>query len=143
MKNMIDIKEKLPPKEGNYVVYTDKGKIDFAYFTSDKKWIMCDENISYWKELPLPPKSNSVDKENFIGTILYTNIAPPRAYYRKSKRPYKVKVCFIGINGIDDFFNVVYEDNINSWQFKFSDLEKEIFFSKQKAMNKLMGVENL
>lgn len=67
------------------------------------------------------------------GDTLYTNMRVQGWYMRSAKAPYKVTVAFVGINGKDNFFNVVYE-NQNMWQFKFSDIGKNIFLSYQEAL---------
>lgn len=68
-----------------------------------------------------------------IGDILYVNFSRQGDYLRKKDRPYKVKVEFIGINGVDNFFNVTYLKTGNMWQFKFSDIGKHVFITKEEA----------
>lgn len=70
------------------------------------------------------------------GDILYTNVRMQGWYMRRGKAPYKVTIVFVGINGKEDFFNVVYE-NGNMFQFRFSDIGKFIFVTEQEAKEAL------
>lgn len=67
-----------------------------------------------------------------VGDTLYTNQMVQGWYLREANRPFTVDVCFIGINGQDNFFNVDYRCGYMS-EFKFSDIGKTIFFTKEKA----------
>ncbi len=67
-----------------------------------------------------------------IGDILYTNFAVQGWYFREKNKPYEIKVACIGINGVNSFINVAYE-NGNLWQFKFSDIGKRIFLTRKEA----------
>ena len=78
-----------------------------------------------------------------VGDTVYTNMRAVGWYYRDKNKPYKAKIVFIGINGTDNFVNVVYE-NDNMLQFKFSDFGKTVFLTKAEAelALKKMEVEN-
>ena len=76
-----------------------------------------------------------------LGDVLYTNMRVQGWYMRSSRAPYEVKVAFIGINGKNNFFNVVYE-NQNMWQFEFSDIGKTVFLTEQEAKEALEGMKN-
>lgn len=67
-----------------------------------------------------------------VGDIVYTNISMQGWYFRKNKRPYKAKVVFIGINGVDNFMNVEFE-NEAMLPFKFSEIGKFVFLTKEEA----------
>ena len=73
--------------------------------------------------VPLPCK---------VGQTVYTNMSMQGWYMRKNKRPYKAKVVFIGVNGVDNFMNVVFE-NDNMLQFNFSQIGKTVFLTKEEA----------
>lgn len=75
-----------------------------------------------------------------VGDILYTNFSVQGWYFREKNKPYEIKVVFIGINGVDNFINVAYE-NGNMWQFNFSDIGKRIFLTKEEAKKKLEEME--
>lgn len=67
-----------------------------------------------------------------IGDTLYTNASVQGWYMRKKDRPYKVRVVFIGINVVENFIHVSYE-NGNTWSFNFSEIGKRIFYTKEEA----------
>ncbi len=67
-----------------------------------------------------------------VGDTVYTNIAMQGWYMRKKNRPYKAKIVFIGVNNVDNFMNVVFE-NDNMIQFNFSQIGKTVFLAKEKA----------
>lgn len=71
-----------------------------------------------------------------VGDILYTNFAVQGWYFREKNKPYEIKVVFIGVNGVDNFINVAYE-NGNTLQFNFSDIGKRIFLTREEAKKKL------
>lgn len=68
-----------------------------------------------------------------VGDTLYTNQMVQGWYLRKENRPFPVSVCFIGINGEDNFFNVDYKCG-HMLEFKFSDIGKTIFFTREEAV---------
>ena len=67
-----------------------------------------------------------------IGDTLYTNVAVQGWYFREKNKPYEIKVVFIGINDVDNFISVAYE-NGNTLQFNFSDIGKRIFLTREEA----------
>ena len=67
-----------------------------------------------------------------VGDAIYTNISMQGWYFRKGNRPYEAKVVFIGINGADNFINVDF-GNGRMLQFKFSDIGKTVFFTREEA----------
>lgn len=85
----------------------------------------------FLKELPC-----AIDQE------VYTNMSMQGWYMRKKDRPYKAKVVFIGINGIDDFMNVKFE-NGNMLQFPFSQIGKMVFLTEEDAKKALEVSENI
>lgn len=72
-----------------------------------------------------------------IGDFIYTNVSWNGWYLRKKDRPYKIKVVFIGINGKENFFNVVYEKNGNMLSFKFSEIGERVFLSYDEALKNI------
>lgn len=75
-----------------------------------------------------------------VGDEVYTNTSMQGWYMRKNKRPYKAKIVFIGVNGVDNFINVVLE-NDNMLQFNFSQIGKTVFLTKEEAEAKLRECE--
>lgn len=76
-----------------------------------------------------------------IGDILYTNMYINGDYLRNSQKPYVCEVVHIGINKEykDCFINVVIKNtNTSMLQFKFSDIGKAVFLSKEEAERELM-----
>lgn len=73
-----------------------------------------------------------------VGDTVYTNISMQGWYMRKKDRPYKAEVVFIGINNVDNFMNVKFE-NGNMLQFNFSQIGKTVFLSKEEAERALKG----
>lgn len=67
------------------------------------------------------------------GDTVYTNISIPGWYFRKENRPYEAKVVFVGINGEDNYMNVDL-GNGHMLQFKFSDIGKSVFLTKEEAL---------
>jgi hypothetical protein len=75
-----------------------------------------------------------------IGQEVYTNMSMQGWYMRKKDRPYKAKVVFIGINGVDDFMNVKLE-NDGMLQFPFSQIGKLVFLTPEDARKDLEELE--
>ena len=75
-----------------------------------------------------------------IGQEVYTNMSMQGWYMRKKDRPYKAKVVFIGINEVDDFMNVMFE-NGNMLQFSFSQIGKLVFLTPEDAKKDLEELE--
>lgn len=67
-----------------------------------------------------------------VGDTIYTNASMQGWYFRKENRPYASKVVFIGINGVNNCINVDLE-NGHMLQFKFSDIGKTIFLTREEA----------
>ena len=67
-----------------------------------------------------------------IGQEVYTNTSMQGWYMRKNNRPYKAKIVFIGINEVDNFMNVMFE-NGNMLQFPFSQIGKTVFLTEEEA----------
>lgn len=72
-----------------------------------------------------------------VGDTVYTNCAMSGWYFRAKDRPYPAKVVFYGLNGSEDMggglFNVVYEKNDYMMQFRFSDIGKTVFLTREEA----------
>jgi hypothetical protein len=72
-----------------------------------------------------------------IGQTVYTNFAMRGWYLRDAARPYHAKVVFIGLNDVEaeggGFFNISYEKLGCMMQFRFSDIGKSVFLTKEEA----------
>ena len=72
-----------------------------------------------------------------VGDTIYTNHSMKGWYFRKSERPYAEEVVHIGIsNGVSNYINVDF-GNGHMLQFKFSDIGKTVFLTRQEAEGKL------
>ena len=72
-----------------------------------------------------------------VGDIVYTNRSMSGWYMKLKDRPYEARVVFIGINGKDNFMNVVFLKNDNMLSFKFSEIGKTVFLTREEAENSL------
>ncbi|MGN1137104.1 MAG: hypothetical protein ACI4SF_12905 [Oscillospiraceae bacterium] len=72
-----------------------------------------------------------------VGDTVYTNISWQGWYLREKDKPYKAKVVFIGINGKQNFINVVYEKNDNMLSFTFDEIGDRLFLTREEAENAL------
>lgn len=72
-----------------------------------------------------------------VGDTVYTNIAMRGWYYRDKYRPYSATVVFIGLNNSEEMggglINVLYGKNGNMMRFRFSDVGKTVFLSRDEA----------
>lgn len=72
-----------------------------------------------------------------IGQTVYTDFAMRGWYLRDAAKPYQAKVVFIGLNNSEEmgggFFNVAYEKQGCMMQFRFSDIGKSVFLTKEEA----------
>lgn len=75
-----------------------------------------------------------------VGDTVYTNFSMQGWYMQKKKRPYEAKIVFIGINGIDDIFNVELGEG-KMLGFSFSDIGKTVFLTLEEAEVKLKEME--
>lgn len=124
--------------------YDDKVFIDFDCEICDRKCDFCDvEDCLEAAKQRLYDLENNLN-ENIqilpckIGDILWTNFSMSGWYLRDKDKPYQVRVVFIGLNDSDEmgggFVNVLYEKNGNMMQFNFSDIGKNIFYTKEEAL---------
>lgn len=67
-----------------------------------------------------------------LGDTVYTNCSMQGWYFKKENRPYKAKVVFMGINGVDNYINIDF-GNGHMLQFKFSDIGKTVFLTREAA----------
>lgn len=67
-----------------------------------------------------------------VGDTVYTNVSMQGWYFRKKNRPYEAKIVFVGINGADNYINVDFRDGYMI-QFKFTDIGKTVFLTKEEA----------
>lgn len=67
-----------------------------------------------------------------VGDTVYTNASIQGWYLRKKDAPYEAKVVYIGINGVDGYINVDF-GNGHMLQFKFSDIGKRVFLTREEA----------
>ena len=68
-----------------------------------------------------------------IGDTVYTNCCMQGWYFRDKDKPYKAKIVFIGLNGVDNFMNVDF-GNGHMLQFPFSQIGKTVFLTKETAL---------
>ncbi len=71
-----------------------------------------------------------------VGDTVYTNLSMQGWRFKKKDRPYKVKIVFIGINGVNNCMHVAF-DNGCMFQFWFSDIGKTVFLTKEAAESAL------
>ena len=71
-----------------------------------------------------------------VGDTVYTNFSMQGWYMRKKDRPYKAKIVFVGINGVDNFMNVDLGKGA-MLSFKFSEIGKTVFLTEQEAQSAL------
>lgn len=68
-----------------------------------------------------------------VGDIVYTNRSMQGWYMKLKDRPYEAKVAYIGVNGKDNFMNVAFLKNDNMLSFKFSEIGKTVFLTREEA----------
>ena len=68
-----------------------------------------------------------------IGDTVYTNCRMQGWYFKEKDKPYKAKIVFIGLNGVDNFMNVDF-GNGHMLQFPFSQIGKMVFLTKEEAL---------
>lgn len=68
-----------------------------------------------------------------IGDTVYTNCRMQGWYFREKDKPYKAKIVFIGLNGVDNFMNVDFGDG-HMLQFPFSGIGKTVFLTREEAL---------
>lgn len=67
-----------------------------------------------------------------VGDTVYTNTRVAGRHMREKDKPYEAKVVFVGINGVDNFMNIILEKG-SMFQFKFSDFGKTVFLTREEA----------
>ena len=77
-----------------------------------------------------------------IGDTVYTNYFMKGISPKKSNKIFKVKIIFIGIDGVDNFICVHYEDGCVC-RFKFSEIGERVFLSEEDAKQKSEEMEEL
>ena len=130
--NQFNSEDEFDEKMLDYLTYginTKEGLIAVFY---REVWAMADlrERLNMYENLE--EQDRLIKLPCTIGDTLYTNFAVQGWYFREKNKPYEIKVVFIGINGVDNFINVAYE-NGNMWQFNFSDIGKRIFLTREEA----------
>ena len=72
-----------------------------------------------------------------VGDTVWTNFAMSGWYFRDKDKPYSAKVVFVGLNGSEGMggglFHVVYGKRENMMSFLFSDIGKDVFFTREEA----------
>ncbi len=116
---------------------SDKGGVAFTFnldITCDKSEIMkilkLAEKLKEYEDLEEQGKLLKLPCA--VGDTMYTNLSMQGWRFKKKDRPYKVKVVFVGINGVDNCMHVAF-DNGCMFQFWFSDIGKTIFLTKESA----------
>lgn len=74
-----------------------------------------------------------------VGDIVYTNRSMQGWYMKLKDRPYEARVVYIGVNGKDNFMNVAFLKNDNMLSFRFSEIGKTVFLTREEAENALKG----
>lgn len=59
---------------------------------------------------------------------------------RKDKRPYIGRIVFIGLNADDPYFNIILGEG-KMLQYKFSDIGKTVFLTREEAEKALKEME--
>ena len=76
-----------------------------------------------------------------IGQTVYTNYSMQGWYFRDNNRPYQAKVVFIGLNNSEEdgggYINISFEKEGRMMQFRFSDIGKMVFLTKEEAEKNL------
>lgn len=72
-----------------------------------------------------------------VGDIVYTNRSMQGWYMKLKDRPYEARVVYIGVNEKDNFMNVAFLKNDNMLSFRFSEIGKTVFFTREEAENAL------
>lgn len=75
-----------------------------------------------------------------VGQCVYTNHSMSGWYMRKSERPYLGRVVFIGLNAEDPYFNIILGEG-KMLQYKFSDIGKTVFLTREEAEKALKEME--
>lgn len=70
-----------------------------------------------------------------VGDTVYTNCRMQGWYFREKDKPYKAKIVFIGLNGVDNFMNVDF-GNGHMLQFPFSEIGKTVFLTEEEALRR-------
>lgn len=98
-------------------------------------WIECTYEIEKkLKELEYLQKHGKLlELPCTVGDTVYTNCTMKGWYFRGKNKPYAAKIVFIGINGKENYMNIVFE-NEGMLQFQFSDLGKLFFLTKEEAI---------
>lgn len=77
-----------------------------------------------------------------IGDTVYTNYFIKGISPKKGDKIFKVKIIFIGIDNIDNFMNVYYEDGFIC-KFMFSEIGEKVFLSEEDARLKLEVIDEI
>lgn len=103
-------------------------------------WAMADlrEWLKYYEDLEEQGKMLRLPCAP--GDTVYTNASMQGWHFRKGNRPYEAEVVFVGINGSDNFMNVDFGSG-HMLQFKFSDIGKTVFLTKEEAV-KALKIDN-
>ena len=80
-----------------------------------------------------------------VGQTVWSPLSMSGWYLRKKDAPYQAKIVFIGLNDSEEdgggFFYVCYEKNTYMMSFRFSDIGKTVFFTKEEAEQALERME--
>lgn len=106
------------------------GNCSYGCQWEEKVW----EKLAHYEDLE--EQGRLIELPFKIGDKVYTNFSMQGWYMQKKKRPYEAKIVFIGINGIDDIFNVELGEG-KMLGFRFSDIGKTVFLTKEEAEAKL------
>lgn len=81
-----------------------------------------------------------------VGDTVWTNLGMSGWYFRDKDKPYIAKVVFVGLNNSKEMggglFNVVYVKGEHMLQFRFADIGKTVFLTREEAEAALKGENN-
>lgn len=111
-------------------LYQRYGAEPMAHYANCKEGYCAMEKLAEYEDLEEQGKLLKLPCA--VGDTVYTNESVQGWYFRKENRPYEAKVVFIGINGVNDFMNIDF-GNGHMLQFKFSEIGKTVFLTKEEA----------
>lgn len=101
-----------------------------------KLWAMADLRETLKEYEDLEEQGKLMKFPCAVGDTVYTNHSMQGWYFRKENRPYKARIVFIGINGVDNYMNVDF-GNGHMLQFPFSSIGKTVFLNEKQAKKAL------
>ena len=116
-------------------------------FDAGKPWSLIERDKPYSQVYRRLAEYESAEEEGRlvvlpckVGQCVYTNFSMSGWYMRKGKRPYIGRIVFIGLNVDDPYFNIILGEG-KMLQFKFSEIGKRVFLTREEAEKALKGME--